>query len=81
MQTYDFTARRVSLNRQQTRLEPGGDFRMVLAHRDPGVPNWLDSEGRAFGLIFWRFMLPEGEIRTPEAELVDFETVAGGDAT
>jgi hypothetical protein len=70
MQTYDFAHRRVSLNRRQTRLEPDGSFRMLIAHRDPGVPNWIDTEGRPFGLIFWRFMLPEGEIETPRAEVV-----------
>jgi hypothetical protein len=64
------------LNRRQTRLEADGSFRMVLAHRDPGVPNWLDSEGRLFGLVFWRYMLPEGGIETPHARLVPFAEVA-----
>ena len=49
---------------------------MILAHRDPGLPNWLDTEGRAFGMVFWRFMLPEGEITKPEGEVVDFATFA-----
>jgi len=70
MQTYDYLNRQVSLNRKQTRLESDGSFRMVIAHEDPGVPNWLDTEGRPFGLVFWRFMLPEGEIETPQAEVV-----------
>jgi hypothetical protein len=70
MQTYDYLNRQVSLNRKQTHLEPDGSFRMVIAHQDPGVPNWLDTEGRPFGLVFWRFMLPEGEIETPQAKLV-----------
>ncbi|MCS5638543.1 MAG: DUF1214 domain-containing protein [Myxococcota bacterium] len=77
MQTYDFTTRRVSLNRKQTGLEADGSFRMVLAHRDPGVVNWLDTEGRPFGLVFWRFMLPEGNIATPTAEVVDWEKLSG----
>ena len=70
MQTFDYANRPVSKNRAQTRLEPDGSFRIVLAHRDPGHANWLDSEGRPFGLVFWRFMLPEGEIETPRAEVV-----------
>lgn len=69
-QTYDYVSRPVSLNRAQTTLEPDGSFRMVLAARDPGVPNWIDTEGRPFGMVFWRFMLPEGEIETPQAEVV-----------
>jgi hypothetical protein len=70
MQTYDYANRQVSLNRRQTTLEADGSFRIVLAHQDPGVPNWIDTEGRPFGLVFWRFMLPEGEIATPETSLV-----------
>jgi hypothetical protein len=70
MQTYDFANRQVSRNRVQTRLNRDGSFRMILAHRDPGLPNWIDTEGRPFGLVFWRFILPEGEIETPRAEVV-----------
>jgi hypothetical protein len=70
MQMLDYANRRVSLNRKQTKLEPDGSFRIVLAHRDPGHPNWIDTEGRPFGLVFWRFMLPEGEIETPHAEVI-----------
>jgi hypothetical protein len=75
--TYDYANRQVTLNRAQTQLDADGSFRVVIAHRDPGVPNWLDSEGRPFGLVFWRFMLPEGEIDTPEARVVPFSEIAG----
>lgn len=76
LQTLDYASRPVSRNRRQTTLEPDGSFRMVLAHRDPGHPNWLDTEGRPFGIAFWRFMLPEGPIETPRAELVPFAEAA-----
>jgi len=70
IQSLDYARRRISLNRAQARLEADGGFRMVVAHRDPGVPNWLDCEGRREGVIFWRFMLPAGDIVTPKAKLV-----------
>jgi hypothetical protein len=70
MQTFDYANRRVSLNRAQTELEPDGSFRMILAHQDPGHPNWIDTEGHPFGLVFWRFMLPEGPIQTPQTEVL-----------
>jgi hypothetical protein len=69
-QTFDYANRQVTLNRKQTHLEPDGSFRIVIAHEDPGVPNWLDTEGRPFGMVFWRFFLPEGPIETPRTELV-----------
>jgi hypothetical protein len=60
--TLDYCYRRISLNRKQTRLESDGSFKIVLAARDPGVPNWLDTEGRTSGSVFWRFLLPEEEV-------------------
>lgn len=75
MQTLDYMNRRVSLNRKQTVLEKDGSFRMIIAHRDPGLPNWLDTEGRGFVMAFWRFMLPDGEIATPAAEVVPFASL------
>ncbi len=70
LQTYDFAHRRVSLNRVQTHTDPDGWFRMVIAHRDPGVPNWLDTEGRPFGMVFWRYFLPTGPIETPSGQVI-----------
>jgi len=76
MQTLDYANRTVSRNRAQTTLRPDGSFEMVLAHSDPGHPNWIDTEGRPFGLVFWRYMLPEGEIETPRAEVVKHAELA-----
>ncbi len=76
LQTLDFTSRPVSRNRAQTTLEPDGSFRIVIAHRDPGHPNWLDTEGRPYGLVFWRYMLAEGPVETPRAEVVPFASIA-----
>lgn len=77
MQTLDYRYRRASLNRAQTRLEPDGSYRIVLAHRDPGVPNWLDVEGHREGSIFWRFLLPEDEPERPACQLVPLASLAG----
>jgi hypothetical protein len=75
LQTYDYAHRPVSRNRANTTLEPDGSFRMVIAHEDPGVPNWIDTEGRSFGMVFWRFFLPEGDIETPDATVVKLADV------
>lgn len=59
MQTLEYRVRTSSLNQRQIALEPDGSFRIVVAHRDPGTANWLDTEGHGQGSIFWRFLLPE----------------------
>ncbi|MBP1685275.1 MAG: hypothetical protein H6Q33_1418 [Deltaproteobacteria bacterium] len=74
-QTFDYTTRTVSLNRRQTKLEPDGSFRMVVAHADPGVSNWLDTEGQPGGIVFWRFVLPEDPIAPLRTEVVPLSKV------
>lgn len=71
-QTFDYINRSVSLNRKQTMLEDDGTFKIVVAHQDPGVANWLDTERQMFGLMFWRYFLVEGDIETPQANVVKF---------
>ncbi|MAE93789.1 MAG: hypothetical protein CL910_03940 [Deltaproteobacteria bacterium] len=71
LQTPPYWHRQVSLNRRQVHYEEDGSFRIVVAHRDPGVPNWIDVAGAQTGMIFWRFLLPETEIHPIEAELVE----------
>jgi hypothetical protein len=66
MQTLEYRGRTSSLNAAQIRLEADGRYRIVVAERDPGVPNWLDTGGHPRGTIFWRFLLPEEDPPKPE---------------
>jgi hypothetical protein len=76
--SYEYRYGRVSLNRKQMRLGEDGSYRIVIAHRDPGVPNWLDTEGRPFGTAFWRFQLPAEQPEQPRARIVPLADVAEG---
>jgi hypothetical protein len=53
--TIDWVNRQSSLNGFQARLDADGCFRGVLAARDPGVPNWLDTGGRLRGAMQGRW--------------------------
>jgi hypothetical protein len=75
LQSFDYRHRRISLNRKQIELEKDGSYRIVVAHKDPGVPNWISTEGRPNGTIYWRFLLPEGELQTPKTTVVAFADV------
>jgi hypothetical protein len=46
--------RPTSLNHRQATVDRDGRVRLVVAHEDPGVPNWLDTTGRAVGLLNYR---------------------------
>jgi len=76
MQTLEYRSRRSSLNQAQIQLEPDGRYRIVIAHKDPGVPNWLDCEGHHSGTIFWRFLLPETDPTRTECEVLPIGQVA-----
>ncbi len=54
----DYASRQTSLNGAQAHLDDDGVYRYVLAHSDPGVPNWLDVGGRPQGTIFMRWQSP-----------------------
>lgn len=53
--TVDYHNRQASLNGHQARLDSDGRFRAVIAARDPGVPNWLDTAGYRRGIIQGRW--------------------------
>jgi hypothetical protein len=58
-QSLDYATRQSSLNGAQTALDPDGVARIVIAHADPGVPNWLDTAGHARGSLVARFLLAD----------------------
>lgn len=56
-----------SLNGSQIRVDADGRARLVIAARDPGVANWLDTGGWREGTLIWRWhtasAYPEPTIR------------------
>lgn len=46
LNSLDYRNRQVSLTGPRIRTDADGRFRIVIAGRDPGMPNWLDTEGR-----------------------------------
>ncbi|MGH9025778.1 MAG: hypothetical protein ACRDWD_06650, partial [Acidimicrobiia bacterium] len=48
-ESLDIANRVVNLNGHQMHVDDDGKWRVVVAHYDPGVPNWLDTEGRRSG--------------------------------
>ena len=76
MQSYDFANRQVSLNRNQVEYEKDGSFRMVIAHEDPGVPNWLDTEGRSTGQVYWRYIFPSDKPRRVKTKVVKLSSLS-----
>lgn len=57
--TMDYANRINSLNDGQVRIDADGRCRIVVAHEDPGVPNWLDTGGATEGCLQYRYIWTE----------------------
>lgn len=73
--TEDYRDRPVSLNAKQIALDPERRFRIVVAHADPGLANWLDTAGRRTGTIYWRHMLPAEAVEAAQCRVVKFDSL------
>jgi hypothetical protein len=56
LETLDYTRHRITLNNHSAVLEPDGGVKIVVAARNPGHPNWLDTAGHARGTIGVRWV-------------------------
>ena len=70
----EWDLRQTSINGHQAVLDRDGRFRAVIAHRDPGVPNWLDTGNHHIGLISGRYYEPNS-IPIPTLRTVPFDKV------
>lgn len=78
MESLEWRDRRVSLNNAQAQREADGQaVRLVIAGRDPGHPNWIDTAGHSEGLMSLRWArsptLPEVRARVVPVERVAAE--------
>lgn len=77
VESLDYQTRQTSLNWFQSTPDTDGIIRYVLAHRDPGVPNWLDISGHPKGGIFMRWQSPSDDAypEKPSVTLVAFDEI------
>jgi hypothetical protein len=75
MCTYDYRHHRCTVNGGQVRYEPDGSWRVVVARRDPGQPNWLSTAGHAQGLLWFRWFLPADVPVRPTTRVVKMRDV------
>ncbi len=54
-QSLPYATHQSSLNATQAQLSSDGRYWFVVAAKDPGVPNWIDTEGYTQGFLFLRW--------------------------
>jgi hypothetical protein len=78
-ESIEYAHRLGSLNGFQSEVDPDGVIRWVVAHRDPGVPNWLDTSEHREGFMAPRWAYsqtpPQEEWPSITATKVRFEEI------
>jgi hypothetical protein len=61
MESLDYRYFTISINKATAKYDPDGSVRVIIAHREPGQPNWIDTCGHSEGTMCWRwYRLREG---------------------
>lgn len=69
-ETNDYRYRHTGINNHSAVLEDNGELIAVVAHEDPGLPNWFDPSGHTEGMMGRRWMFAESSPQI-ESVLVD----------
>jgi hypothetical protein len=63
MESLDYRHHRIALNHHQARARPDGSVRIVVAHRDPRVENWIETAGHRRGTMCLRWVRADADPR------------------
>ena len=76
----DYINHQSSLNGTQAQVDADGKIRIVVADRNPGVTNWVETLGHRKGFLQFRWQRVSRELTEadgPTVELIDINDVAG----
>ncbi|MDH3200439.1 MAG: DUF1214 domain-containing protein [Myxococcales bacterium] len=78
LQSGDYRYHTVSLNNRQVRFDDDGSFRIYASRENPGVENWLDTEGRRRGQVVLRTLLAETDMN-PTLSVIKIADIPKGE--
>jgi len=55
MESLDYRYFNISINKASAKYEEDGSVKILVAHSDPGHPNWLETCGHHEGTMCWRW--------------------------
>jgi len=76
MESIDYRYTPTNLNNHTAKRSPDGSWRLVISPRDPGVPNWLNTQGRREGYMIVRWVLADNPPH-PTCEVVSIDSLRG----
>ncbi len=83
MESLDYRHFTIHTNKHLAHYEGDGSVRLVVAHEDPGLPNWIETAGHMSGTMCFRWVRAEEhpQPRTRLAKLSSLQDLAQGRAT
>jgi hypothetical protein len=75
-ESLDYRHRNVHVNSGGATYRDDGSFRLVVAHEDPGVPNWIDTAGHHHGTMALRWVRTDAHPK-PQSQVMKLADVKG----
>jgi len=72
MESLDYRYHNICINKNGAFYEADGSVRIVVAHEDPGLANWIETADHGQGTMCWRWyrIHPGSEARQPSCSVV-----------
>jgi hypothetical protein len=75
MESLDYRYHRIAINKSDAVYGSDGTVRIVVAHRDPGVDNWLETTGHHHGTMCFRWIRADRHPQ-PQTKVVKLSELA-----
>lgn len=75
-ETVDWRSRPAVVNHDTPVRRPDGTVRIVIAHREPAAPNWLDTAGHPQGSVALRWFRSVAPLPTARTRVVAHDEVS-----
>ena len=79
MESLDYRYYTIHVNKHTAVYDPDGSVRIVVAHEDPGVPNWINTVGHSQGTMCFRWIRAD-EHPQPSTRVVKRSELSGSAA-
>ena len=76
MESLDYRFYQIHVNKHTAEYAPDGSLRIVVAHEDPGVPNWINTVGHAQGTMCFRWIRAKDHPQ-PQTRVMKRSEIAG----
>jgi len=56
MESLDYRHHKIHFNKHTATYEDDGSVKIIVAHKDPGHVNWVETAGHNMGTMCWRWI-------------------------